>query len=568
MSIRRIILALLFLGIFIPGTSLAELVDNRDGTVMDTSTGLLWQQQTAGPMTWEDALSYCENLILAGYTDWRLPNIHELRSLVDYTLVDPALDILLFPDTVSFSYWSATTYAYRTYYAWGIDFLYGYDLGLSKSNSYYARAISGGQSGLFNIFVHSSGGGSTDKDGVNMVDPGDSIVITATPMIGFYFDGWSGAASGMDNPLTIVDIEASLSVTANFAPINYLVSVISEIGGTTDKEGANTINHGGSITITAAVTPGYHFIGWSGDAVGSINPLTISNITSDMAIIAHFAVNTYTVTFTSSAGGSITGDTSQTVEHGKDCAMVTAVPEPGNGYYFTGWTGDYAGTNNPLTVTSVTSDMTIRANFTNTYTVTFAAGPGGDLSGASSQTVVFGNSCSAVTAVPDTGYHFAGWTGAVYDDSNPLAVTNVTSDMTVTANFGVNTYTVDFTAGAGGSITGALSQAVEHGSDTTTVTAVPASGDGYYFTGWTGDYTGTDNPLVITRVISDMTIQAGFANTYTVTFTAGTGGTLSGAYSQAVAYGNSCSALTAIPEIGYHFTGWGGCVAGDSNPLI
>ena len=74
-----------------------HLVDNGDGTVTDTATGLMWQQATApGRYTWEEALVYCENLELAEYTDWRLPNRNELQSLVDYDHTEPAIDASFF----------------------------------------------------------------------------------------------------------------------------------------------------------------------------------------------------------------------------------------------------------------------------------------------------------------------------------------------------------------------------------------------------------------------------------------------------------------------------------------
>ncbi len=76
-----------------------RFVDNGDGTVSDTCTGLMWQQDTAdtngdgvielGPLSsdrrpWCEALAFCENLTFAGHDDWRLPNIRELQSIVDY----------------------------------------------------------------------------------------------------------------------------------------------------------------------------------------------------------------------------------------------------------------------------------------------------------------------------------------------------------------------------------------------------------------------------------------------------------------------------------------------------
>ncbi len=66
------------------GNNLFE--DNGNGTVTDHATGLMWMQQDSGrEMSWEDALSYAEGATHAGYDDWRLPNIKELQSIVDYS---------------------------------------------------------------------------------------------------------------------------------------------------------------------------------------------------------------------------------------------------------------------------------------------------------------------------------------------------------------------------------------------------------------------------------------------------------------------------------------------------
>lgn len=72
------------------------------------------------------------------------------------------------------------------------------------------------------------------------------------------------------------------------------------------------------------------------------------------------------------------------------------------------------------------------------YTVRFSAGPHGSLTGSTSQTVTSGSATSAVTAVPDTGYHFVNWTGDggfVTSAANPLLVTNVGASHHITANF-------------------------------------------------------------------------------------------------------------------------------------
>jgi hypothetical protein len=86
------------------------LIDNGDGTVTDLGTGLTWQQDSDGAIrTWEEAVNYCESLELpAGQADWRLPNIKELRSIVDNTTHSPAIDITYFPITYFGEYWSST----------------------------------------------------------------------------------------------------------------------------------------------------------------------------------------------------------------------------------------------------------------------------------------------------------------------------------------------------------------------------------------------------------------------------------------------------------------------------
>ncbi|WP_435685536.1 DUF1566 domain-containing protein [Polaribacter sp.] len=63
-----------------------NFIDNGDGTISDTATGLMWQKSDNGiGMDWKTSLSYSENLELANYSDWRLPNAKELQSIVDYS---------------------------------------------------------------------------------------------------------------------------------------------------------------------------------------------------------------------------------------------------------------------------------------------------------------------------------------------------------------------------------------------------------------------------------------------------------------------------------------------------
>lgn len=79
-----------------------NFVDNGDGTISDLATGLMWQKADDGTTrNWEEALEYCEDLMLAEHSDWRLPNAKELHSIVDYSRSpdasnSPAIDPLFF----------------------------------------------------------------------------------------------------------------------------------------------------------------------------------------------------------------------------------------------------------------------------------------------------------------------------------------------------------------------------------------------------------------------------------------------------------------------------------------
>ena len=122
----------------------------------------------------------------------------------------------------------------------------------------------------------------------------------------------------------------------------------------------------------------------------------------------------------------------------QDPDLVNGVCNAPNNQCYALWTGAVQSTPVQVTVDPVT------------YTLTYTAGSGSSISGDSSQTVASGNSGTEVTADPDAGYHFIDWSDGVLTASR--TDTNVTANLSVTANFALNVYTISASAGSGGII--------------------------------------------------------------------------------------------------------------------
>ena len=113
--------------ICVRGTSppLPNFIDNTDGTVSDSTTGLMWQKEDDGvTRSWVNAQSYCDGLSLAGHDDWWLPKIKELISIVDDTRIDPAMGPV-FSNAKWAYYWSSTSLEDDPLQAWPVRFSNG-----------------------------------------------------------------------------------------------------------------------------------------------------------------------------------------------------------------------------------------------------------------------------------------------------------------------------------------------------------------------------------------------------------------------------------------------------------
>ncbi|HVS66887.1 MAG TPA: DUF1566 domain-containing protein, partial [Thermoanaerobaculia bacterium] len=131
-----------------------RFVDHLDGTVTDHQTGLVWMKDADcgwGTRTWQAALTTAADFNLGSssaggdcaeydddappHTDWRVPSLSELRSLIDFAAVSPALDPLHpFLDVPNTSYWTSTSTAGSQAAAWTVDLEVGLDLSANKGN--------------------------------------------------------------------------------------------------------------------------------------------------------------------------------------------------------------------------------------------------------------------------------------------------------------------------------------------------------------------------------------------------------------------------------------------------
>ena len=130
----------------------------------DTKTGLIWQQSYGSNLTWQEAVSYCDQLQLDGCTDWRLPTRAELISTIDYSRAKPACSLSLsFPTTQSITFWSQTEQAANeSDRAWYIEYIYGVTHHHYKSYAGYARCVRGESPNIASAYTDNGDGTVTD----------------------------------------------------------------------------------------------------------------------------------------------------------------------------------------------------------------------------------------------------------------------------------------------------------------------------------------------------------------------------------------------------------------------
>jgi uncharacterized repeat protein (TIGR02543 family) len=379
---------------------------------------------------------------------------------------------------------------------------------------------------------------------------GATVELTASPATGYHFTGWSGSLTGTTNPATVT-MDGNKTITADFAIDTFTLTASAGVNGTITPSGVTTVNYGGSQVYAIMPATGYHVadVKVDGISVGTVTSYTISNVTANHTIDATFAIDTFTLTASAGANGSISPSGLTTVNYGGSQVFTMT---PATNYHVADVLvdGSSVGVVTSYSFTNVTANHSISVTFAiDAYTITASAGANGSITPSGAVGVSHAGSQS-FTMTPATGYHVA---DVLVDGVSVGAVTgysftNVTANHTISVTFTINTYTLDVTA-SNGTVTKAPNQATYNHGATVELTATPATG--YHFTGWSGSLTGTTNPATVT-MDGNKTITATFAiNAYTIAASAGVNGTITPSGDVAVNYGGS-QAFTIAPATGYH----------------
>ena len=339
----------------------------------------------------------------------------------------------------------------------------------------------------------------------------------------------------------------------------YSLSYTAGVGGTLMGVVSQTVSYGGDGTpITAVADTGYHFENWSDGSTA--NPRTDTNVTANVAVTATFSQNTYTLTVNSAHGPVTKNPDATSYAYNTPVTLTMGAVEAG--WTFTGWEGGGCTGTAPCTV-SITADTTVTANFSqSTYTLTVVSDHGVVSKEPDQPTYAYGTQVLITMGTVESGWTFTGWEGGGCAGMDPCTVT-IIGNIRVTTAFTQDTYNLTITQTTGGTIT-VDSEGPFHYGDPVTLTAMAEPG--YTFTGWTGDLSGTENPVTIS-MIGDRAVSAAFTqDTYSLTINQVIGGTITANSEGPFHYGDKVI-LTATAEPGYTFTDWTGAASGTTNPI-
>ncbi|MHB1356560.1 MAG: InlB B-repeat-containing protein, partial [Anaerolineae bacterium] len=392
----------------------------------------------------------------------------------------------------------------------------------------------------------------------------DLIQLYPIAEMGWYFDSWSGDLSGTVPYAEVIIDNANVVITATFKVFEFSVHA-NTVGNGTVELGPDVEHYhfGEVVTLTAIPDPGWYLVGWSEDASGSANPLTIT-VTANTHILATFERITYTLDLNTVGDGSVAAEPDQATYFYGDVVTLTATANTCS--VFDSWSGDASGMNEVTTLT-ITGNAVVTATFVpGTYTITAnKVGLGQVTFDPMAATYLCGP--VKLDAFPAMGWFFTGWSGDASGINHKTTVTITGMDLVVTATFEPYTYTLTVDMFGKGSVAIDPDQDTYIYGDVVTLTVTPDPG--WYIVGWTGNASGNDSTVTVTIQANTIVTITLDKITYTVTALVDWGnGSVSVSPVQPTFFYGDEATVTAVPDHGWFFIGWTGDVISTDNPLV
>ena len=354
------------------------------------------------------------------------------------------------------------------------------------------------------------GGGTVEESIVEEkrkeYEPGTVVELNAVADEGWRFVEWQGDLNGSENPQQIT-VDDAKSVTAVFERRDYPLTINMDGEGNVQEEvienPSKDYAYQTVVELTATPAEGWEFDRWEGDIEGSDNPQQIT-VDGEKAVTAVFERIGFDLNITVNGEGSVNEELIE--EPSKSYAsgsVVELTAEPADGWRFVSWEGDLSGDDNPQQIT-VDEEKNVTAIFERRdYPLNISTDGDGSVSEQvvespakdyAYQTVV------ELTATPAEGWDFARWEGDLTGSENPQQIT-VDGEKNVTAVFERNTFDLTIETTGQGSVNESVSKNPAKTSSYAFGTVVELTADpddGWEFTEWQGDLSGSSNPEEIT----------------------------------------------------------------------
>ena len=391
---------------------------------------------------------------------------------------------------------------------------------------------------FYTLTFNEEGGSTCDPKTITKESREKWGTLCAPTKTGYAFKGWRTGQNGEGTKITQnTTAEKNLNVYAHWNP--YYTLTYDSNGGSTCENATVTQEKGEAWgTLCEPTRAGYVFAGWKN---GTATVTATSKATADITVKAEWTKAKYTLTYDSN-GGSTCSPSTVTKELNEAWG---ALCEPTRkGYTFGGWKD---GTTTVTATSKATANITVKAQWTkNNYTLTYNS-DGGSTCNPNTVTKPYNEAWGTLCEPTKTGYTFAGW------KNGSTAVTNTskaTANITVTAQWKKNTYTLKYDSNGGSACSPA---SVKKGYNEAWGTLCEPTRKGYTFAGWKNGSTTINSS---SKATANITVTAQWSqNTYTLKYDSNGGSTCNPASitkAENAEWGTLCSPT----KTGYKFAGW------------